>query len=400
MRLRTAVVFILIFPGAGGLGIVAFTGDTGGTLTVNWMSSTARPTQLNHHPIVATRSNGQTYIAAPVSAVAGQRGNCILVMLTGNGSIRWRYSIADSACAIHGFGDPALVDFDGDERLEVLVSTTEERLYAFDAHTGEVELTYPLTAFGYSRPAVVTEPSRRVVVADFYGAVFALRPNGTTLWNRSLPETAVAAIQVGDFTGDQGPEIAIGTTTHLYVFDPDGDVVWSQPIPTQHLVTSRLNGTPVLFAAKGQTVTAVAGNGTVLWRTSPGVRPTIYASADGDGDGTRELYVGTRRGTVVALSAQTGAVEWKTTLASETLIPAPGVGDVDGDGSPEVVAVTNHGAVVVLDPTSGEVLASYHREGKIWVHPTITDYDGDGRAEILVMYGEGRVVSLSYHSTT
>jgi hypothetical protein len=126
MRLRTSLVFILLLLGAGGLGIVAFTDDTGGTLTVNWMSSTARPTQLNHHPIVATRSNGQTYIAAPVSSVAGQRGNCTLVMLTGNGSIRWRYSIADSACAIHGFGDPTLVDFDGDERLEVLVPTTEE----------------------------------------------------------------------------------------------------------------------------------------------------------------------------------------------------------------------------------------------------------------------------------
>jgi DNA-binding beta-propeller fold protein YncE len=72
--------------------------------------------------------------------------------------------------------------------------------------------------------------------------------------------------------------------------------------------------------------------------------------------------------------------------------------DLDGDGKREIVAVTNNGLVSVVDPTSGEIKATYEREGEvpIYVHPTVVDTNGDGAAEIYVMYGDGRVVALSY----
>ena len=84
------------------------------------------------------------------------------------------------------------------------------------------------------------------------------------------------------------------------------------------------------------------------------------------------------------------------------MTPPPSLGDVDGDGAPEVVAVTNDGLVSVVDPASGDILATYEREGDvpIWTHPTLADTDGDGTAEIYVAYGDGRIASLAYSERT
>jgi len=84
------------------------------------------------------------------------------------------------------------------------------------------------------------------------------------------------------------------------------------------------------------------------------------------------------------------------------MTPPPSWGDVDGDNKPEIVAVTNNRFISVVDPASGEIRATYKREGEvpIYVHPTLADTDGDGTAEIYVMYGDGRVVALSYYEQT
>lgn len=397
MRPRTALALALLLLGAAGVGFVALSGDAGGSLTVDWTSETARPNQVNHHPVVAERVDGEAYIAAPVSTVEPKTANCSLVVLDWAGRERWTHSTNDSACAIHGLGDPAFLDADADNRTEIAVSTTENRLYTFDARSGRVEFRVPLSTFGYSQPALVTSPAHRTVVADFDGNVFAVGPNGSVAWNRSLGTVVVADVRVTDLVGDSTREIAVGGSKRLVVFEPNGSTVWSRNVSTQYLVSATVADDPRLFAAKGETVTALAGDGSVLWRASPGSRPAMRAVTDGDGDGEQELYVAVR-GTVLALDARSGAVEWKTTLAPDTLLPSPSVGDVDGDGRPEVVAVTNDGTVSVLDPANGEVLASHSREVKIWTHATVADYDADGRAEILVMYGDGRVVSLSYRT--
>ncbi|MFC7167056.1 FG-GAP-like repeat-containing protein [Halospeciosus flavus] len=127
------------------------------------------------------------------------------------------------------------------------------------------------------------------------------------------------------------------------------------------------------------------------------MRPALHGVVDADGDEAPEVFVSVR-GHVLALDARTGDTEWKTTVVPDTLVFAPVVGDLDADGDAEVVATSNDGTVWVLDANSGDVLASYNRDVKIWTHATVSDYDGDGRDEVLVVFGDGRVVSLSYRA--
>lgn len=403
MRARTAVAALLIISVLAGTAVLGFTTvtDSGGSLSVVWISDTARSNQVNHHSVAAKRIGNHTFIAAPVSAVSGNKGTCALVMLDANGTIDWRQKLAKRACAIHGFGDPAIVDFDGDSKPEVLVSTTENVLYGYSATTGEIELHVNLTSFGFSQPLVLTEPTRKIIAVDFNGTVFAIHPNGTVAWRDHVAGGVIAAVEKGNFDSDGGPEVVVGAPGNVTLYEPNGTVAWQTPIPATFVVTGEVAGNQTIFIANSNGIIRLDGStGAVRWRwNTSNNRPAIYSLGDGDEDGVKELYVATGGGNLYALSARTGNVEWHVTLSvQDTIVPAPVLGDVDGDGHPELVTVTNSGIVSVRNPQTGELLASYQRNVAIWTHPTLVDLDGDGSKEILVMYGDGRVVALSYSS--
>lgn len=398
MRARTAIVVVLVFCALASASFYSLTNKPSGSLSVDWTSDTPRPNQLNHHPIVADRIDGESYILAPVSAVAGENARCKVTMLDSNGTTRWQYEINESACAVHGIGDTLIADATGDHRPNAVAPTTEKRLYVFDAKNGSVEWTQNLTSFGYAGPVVLTKPRRLVVQPAFDGVVFADSADGTLQWKYDLNDTVYAETHVVHVPGSPNPDIAVGSTAKVSVLRPNGTLEWQRSALATWLAKGRVGQRDILVASGGNEVTAFAADGTKLWQRTGIDRPAIDQVTDGDGDGTPEVYVGSGGDTVAALNARTGKTEWKTTLSTDAkLLPAPVTGDVNGDGDPEVVAVTNHGTVQVLDASSGEVLASHERKVKVWVHPTVCDIDGDGADEILVMYGDGRVVELSYH---
>ena len=399
MRARTVVVVLGVVVALSGAGLYGLSSGPSGSLSTDWVSDPHRPNQVNHHPVVVASENGRVDIVAPISSVSKDSGSrCAVTMLDANGSTRWQYVINRSTCAIHGIGDSVVADATGDGEQNVLAPTTENRLYVFDAANGSVEWTRNLTSFGYAGPQVLTKPRRLVVQPDFAGAVFAMNANGTLAWRYDLNETVFADTETVRVTGTPHPSVAVGSTTHVTVFEPNGTVAWRRAAAATWLVSGRVDGEDVLVASGGSNITALAADGTTRWHRTGWNRPAIEQVADGDGDGVPEVYVGSDGNRIAALNARTGETEWTTALSTDAnILPAPVTGDVDGDGHPEVVAATNDGAVHVLDPQSGEVVASYERDVSVWVHPTVADIDGDGAAEVLVMYGDGRVVALSYH---
>lgn len=414
MRLRTVATGVLLLALLGGA--VAFglgTAPAGGSLSEAWVSDTPRDNVRNHHPI-GVGPNGSV-IVAPVSEIPGSgveltNHSCTLVRLAPeNGSVLWRTTTPASQCFSHALTQPTVDDVDGDGRLEVVVTSTENAVIVYDARTGTEEWRVPLSTYGYPQPTVadvLPAPGPEVVASDIQGSVVVAYGNGTVAWQHSLNRTfggRVSVLQapvVADVDADGSPNVLVSSDDGTVVLSATGDVVWTSDVPGPYLATGNADDDPAVevVTAYYRSIQALDGkSGRIEWRRNL-TNARIHTVADGDGDGTEEVYLGRVGGEILALNAHTGTTEWTTTVSTvdDAIVPPPVLADVDGDGGPEVVGATETGRVVVLSADSGAELASYERDVTIWTFVTTADIDDDGRSEILVRYGDGRVVALQY----
>ena len=414
MRPRTVAVLGGLLVVLGGLIVLGLSiSSAGGTLDEVWISDTPRDNQLNHHA-VGVGPDGDV-IVAPVAEVPNSDApitntSCALVRLAPeNGSTLWRTGVPAEDCFTHALTQPAIEDVDGDGTAEVLVSSTENALVAYDARTGTEEWRTPLETFGYGRPTVATITSTggpHVVTSDMRGAIVVTRGNGSIAWRYGLNTTGWKRVAVwdapivDDIDGDSRSEVLVGSSNGPALLSPDGDVEWLRNDSARYVATAPVDDDAALevFTAGTSAIRAYDGaSGAEEWTRSLS-NGRILTVADADGNGTAELYVGRFGGEILALNAETGATEWSTSISSsdDTIVPPPVLGDVIGDGQSEVIAVTETGSVVVLDAASGAELARYERSVPIWTFATPADIDDDSRMEVLVRYGDGRVVALEY----
>lgn len=411
MRPRTVVGLLVLAVVLGGL-LVAGLAPTGGDLVELWVSDTPRDNQVNHHA-VGVGPSGDVVVApvaeVPHSDVELTDTSCSLVRLgPESGGVAWRAGMPAGDCFTHALTQPAIADVDGDGDLEVLVATTQDALVAYDAESGAEAWRVSLSTYGYGRPTVgnvTPAPGLEVVVSDIQGEVVVATGEGDVAWRLDLDRTAWddpivwARPIVADVDGDGSPEVAVGSNDGTVVLSADGGVQWQVDGSAAYLAAGDVDGDDAveLIAAGSSGVAAYDGaDGAEAWSRSLS-NARVRTVADGDGDGTAEVYVGRVGGEVLALDATTGETEWSTTVGDDdSIVPAPVVADVDGDGTEEVVAATEGGTVVVLAPDSGAELARYERSVPIWTFVTPADLDDDGDAEILVRYGDGRVVALDF----
>jgi outer membrane protein assembly factor BamB len=410
MRTRTAAALAaLLVVLAGGVAAGLLRGEGSGSVTVRWESDTALDVGGNHHAAAAARVDGRGLVFAPVSGTRGT-DHCRLAALdAGDGTGVWSHPVPPENCTVHAVADPAVGDYDADGDAEVLAATTERELLALDPGTGDVEASFALESYGYTRPVVadvVGDGRPETVVVDVSGAVHAFRADGTVAWTRSVDSRTWSRPAVADVDGDGDPEVAVGGADGLRLFAGDGSPEWDAPVPVTGsitwMTTGRVDGDgdpDLVVATAAGVVAAVDDDGTVRWERDLGRLAAVRAVVDGDDDGTAEVYAVARDGVLSALDADSGATEWTTTLTDGDvqMAPPPTAGDVDGDGDPELVAVTNDGVLALVDPDSGAVLGTHEREGaSVYARPTLSDLDGDGDPEAVVVYADAHVAAFDF----
>ncbi|HMF44667.1 MAG TPA: FG-GAP-like repeat-containing protein, partial [Polyangia bacterium] len=139
-----------------------------------------------------------------------------------------------------------------------------------------------------------------------------------------------------------------------------------------------------------------------VW-THPSANSIFYAprAVDLDGDGSLEVVVAggnemPKFGEVMALDAKTGAVRWHTSADAE-LYSSPAFLDVNGDGIKDVFVGGRDTTMIAVDGANGAVLWNFTdanpvRESLFYNFYTpivIPDQTGDGLPDLLVANGGG-----------
>lgn len=416
MRHRTLGALGLVVLVGGGLVVASLGGFLGSSVGMSelWVSETARETGGNHHAPAAGDIDGNPMVYAAVSGRSNTT-DCALVALDGaNGGQEWDYQIPPADCTIHSVADPTLADFDDDGVTEVLTATSEEALVAHHPLTGEEELRYNLTSYGYSEPVVADltgNGESEVIVVDVSGTVHVVGADGEAHWTEQFSTYTWGQPAVADFDGDGEPELAVGqgSSGEVHVFEGDGSETWDEPHGVEGSITWMTTGqadedaaTEIVVGSRSGLVAAIDGEtGEREWTHDFENLAAVRAFGDGDSDGDPEVYAVAADATLRAMDAASGDVEWSTRLtdANVQMMPPPVLGDLDGDGSPELLVATNDGIVSVVDPETGDVLDSTELEATIYAPPTLADVDGDGDLEAFVTYADGRVIAYDFESS-
>ncbi len=223
---------------------------------------------------------------------------------------------------------PIVADLDGDGQVEIISGGDVWKLVGgvwtlawqaqFDAYTG------PKKSFEPSSVAVADldgDGKAEVVfhlLANYYqaGGVYIFNHEGTLLRKIPISTNVSGLLSVADVDGDGAPEILVTGDSFLYVYRPDGALLWAKRLP------DILTDPPTAPGGAGLPMTSEA-------------QPYVY---DLDLDGVPEVIVqGTRR--LFILNGRTGAELWSIDTESDGFFRPgnPLLVDADGDGHVDII---------------------------------------------------------------
>jgi M6 family metalloprotease-like protein len=284
---------------------------------------------------------------------------------------------------------PVLVDLDGDGKKEIIVGSTDMKLYAWKGDSSLVP-GFPIHVGAEIRAAVaVTDTVRpQMVLLSGDGRLFLFNPDaslaaGFPVVLSRAPFYASTQPLVGDFNRDGSKEILVVAPgdhdCRLFVVSLDGrmlhqsgefirspftgmaaaadvngdgypDVLaasWNELFALNHHATLVTNY-PLVQDSTYQT-TELAGNWIITFDAY-----FVYASspvvADVDGDGTPDVVIGSPRSGLLAFDGRTGrALDRFPLLTGASVSAVPLAVDLDRDGDVELAVGSDSGIFYVWD---------------------------------------------------
>jgi LruC domain-containing protein/fimbrial isopeptide formation D2 family protein/uncharacterized repeat protein (TIGR01451 family) len=368
----------------------------------------------------ASLSNDTTlsrYFAAPVTADLDGDGNIEIIM--GNllrnqievynhlGQLQWTRNVNGGVKA-----SVAVADFKpGMAGLEILVPSEDGYLYAFGAD-GTAVSGWPVRVGGngdtyfrlLSTPALADldhNGSLEVLVASSNGRLYTFNQNGTLRWQASLGDVIDSfgsqiinsSPTVADLDGDGELEIIVGAYDGaIYAFHADGTLLWRyqtgdiiMSTPTVADVDPNSDGLEIAFGSGDGFVYLLDEAGDSIWQKATGW--SVRASAlvvDLDNNGDLEILIGSDDDKVWAWHHTGASVSgWPRSTGSD-VFATPAFGDIDGDGVNEVIAGSDDGMIYAWE-ANGTAVANwpYSAGTSVKGRPALINLDNDPEWEVI-----------------
>lgn len=269
------------------------------------------------------------------------------------------------ALASYGYTRPVVADLTPDDGTEIVVVDARGTVFAFRAN-GTTAWSRSFSATTWAQPAVADfdgddKPEVAVATGDT-AELHVLSGDGSSQWetHRSL-DGSVTWMTAGEMDGDGAVEIAVATTNGTVVaFDGrTGDRAWTRGFGAYAAVNALGDGDgdgrPELYtvARDARLRSLDAATGRTEWTTTlttSDVQMTPPpAIGDVDGDGGTEVVAVTNDGIVSVVDAGSGRVAGSYEREAR-IYTEPRLADVDGDGDDEAFVIYADGRVVAFDP--------------------------------------------------
>ncbi len=291
-----------------------------------------------------------------------------------------------------------VADLRGDGREEAVIAGRED-LFALDGE-GKVLWRWRTKGRFMTYPAVLVRPPQASLIyaADNSGLLSCLDGTGKEVWHAQLngPSSWSASV-VCDLKGDGDAEvIQTDETGTVWAFAAlTGKVLWQtklKGLPVSPAVGDLDgDGKPEIVVATGQgIVTALNGNGNVLWERAIGgsspswatAAPVIFAASDG----AARVAAASSDAELLCLDGK-GEVLWRR-LTRGAAASSISVGDLDQDGRADVCLITQTGVIYRFDEDGGAIW-EIDMQGRSLAPGAIIDLDGDGKPEYVVCTQDG-----------
>jgi subtilisin family serine protease len=311
---------------------------------------------------------------------------------------------------------PLILDFDGDNAKEILISAGDRNYYAFEANGSQTAGWPQLVSQDPSGGCAVGDLDHdgdvEVVGMARDGNIYAWESNGTlvTGFPHNCGSVILATPVLGDLDGDSNLEIVIGgfISKGMYILNHDGspyngwpfvglgniyssvaladidndslpEIIYGDFDSTLYVLNidrSNVEGFPVRLS--GQV------------RASPCV-------ADIDGDGNLNIIIGVTSGDIYAFDNDGGIMPGWPFRAGGAVNSPPSLADIDSDGHLEVLAGCNDRKIYVLN-SDGQAQAGFPitTGGNITASPVVGDIDGDGSPDVVFGAYDGYIYAYDY----
>lgn len=304
---------------------------------------------------------------------------------------------------------PLIFDFDMDGENELIIGTSDDRVYAIEAD-GSNSPGWPQSVSGdvVSGPAVgdlAASGSFQIVAITKTGMIYAWDDDGSLLPNFPVDKGGdfYSGAMLIDLDGDDDLEIVAGSFSdyNIYVLNHDGSDYPGWPFTGDN----RWYGSPssgdldgdglseIIYAGFDSHVHAFDADGSYVdgfpVQLDNAIRSAVSVG-DVDGDTYLEIAAVSWPGSLYLINHDgTIADDFPVSIGSNVQ-SAPSMADMDGDGTPEIILGANGRTVHVID-ADGSELAGFPVEigGSITASVVVGDITGDGEPDIVVGAGDG-----------